>query len=120
MRLLVHNKAAIVHLVVLVEPPGREVVAQIGAVMILAASRHDTDVRAAQIVMKRMRQSERFVLLHFPICMIPTDLVRDVPGEYPVLSALNFLLQELATVRNGWSFHVSDIGTERQDQGGER
>jgi len=103
---------------VFVELPAREVVAETGIVMILAATLHESDPAATKIVIERMSRAERFVFLQLPTRLKPADIVRDVSGEESVFLPLNFLLQTLAVVRKRWSFRECDTCAKQQNQRG--
>ena len=100
MNFFVDYDAAIEHPGILVELPTREVVADTRVVMPFAAAANQSGATAAKIMMERMSQAERFVLLRFQTRMKPTDIIRDISGQKAVFLSLNLLLQTLAVVRS--------------------
>lgn len=99
MSFLIDNSASVKNTRVFVEFPAREVVSEASILVAAPATPGQPDAAAAKIMIEGVSQSERFVLLQLPACMKSADVIRDVAGREPVLSALNLLLQTLCSTR---------------------
>ena len=88
----IDDHAAVENACVFVELPAGEVVSQPGIGFLLSAALNKTHAAAPEIVMKRMRQAERFMFLQILARVKPAHVVRDVASEKTVFPALHFLL----------------------------
>jgi hypothetical protein len=62
------------------------------------------DSATAEIVVKRVSQTDRFVFEQFPTGVISAHVVGNITGEKAVLPALNFLFQSLTVIGKRWPF----------------
>ena len=96
--LSIDDHAAVEHASVLIKLPTVVVVPLAGVLHASQPAVEQAHTATAQVVMKRMRQADGFVLHQFPTRVETADVIGEIARHKSVLAPLNFLLQALAVI----------------------
>ena len=96
--LSINDNAAVEHAGILIKLPTIVVVALTSVLRAGQSAVEQAHTATAEVVMKRMRQTDGFVLHQFPTRVETADVIGEIARHKPVLAPLNFLLQALAVI----------------------